>query len=133
MAVDTNVLVSAVIADGPPRRVLELLQQGRAELVLATPVIVELRRILKVKIGVDDASIDVMIALLEELAAEIAAVPETVEPVSGDPQDDIILAAAAAAAADVLVSGDRRHVLPLGRYRAMRIMRTQDFLAEVAG
>jgi predicted nucleic acid-binding protein len=127
------VLVSAVIADGPPRRVLEVVADGAAELVLPEPVLTELRRVLKAKLGIEGASIAAITRLLEELAVEIATVPDQGEAICGDPDDDRILAAANAAGAEILVSGDRRHLLPLDAYRSMRIIRPQAFLAELAG
>lgn len=62
------------------------------------------------------------------------ATPEPVEvaALSGDPDDDRIIAAALAGDADVLVSGDRRHVLPLEAVGAMRILTPQALLAELA-
>jgi uncharacterized protein len=56
-----------------------------------------------------------------------------VECVSGDPDDDRILAAAAAGDAEILISGDHRHLLPLGQYRRVRIMKPQELLAAVSG
>lgn len=124
-------LVSAVIADGPPRRVLEVLADGVGELVLPESVLAELRRVLKEKLEVEDAAIADITGLLEELAADVVAVPDQVEAVSGGPEDDRIIAAAVAGGAEILVSGDRKHLLPLGQYRAMRIIRPQEFLAEL--
>lgn len=126
-------LVSAVIADGPPRRVLEVIADGAAQLVLPEPVPAELRRILSEKLGLDDVSVEGIIELLGELAAEPAEVPSHVEALSGDPDDDRILAAAIAARAEVLVSGDTKHLLPLAQHRSVRIVRPQAFLAEIAG
>jgi len=122
-----------VIADGPPRRVLEVIADGAAELILPEPVRVELHRIMNEKLALDDASIEAILGLLDELALETAHVPYRVDAVSGDPDDDRILASAASAGADILISGDRKHLLPLGRYQAMRISTPQAFLAEVAG
>lgn len=122
-----------MIADGPPRRVLEVIADGVAELVLPAPVRAELRRVLREKLALDDAAIEAILALLDELALEVAKAPNRIEPLSGDPDDDRILAAAAAAGPDVLISGDSKHLLPLGRHDAMRIIRPQAFLAEIAG
>ncbi len=120
-----------MIADGPPRRVLEVVADGVGELVLPEPVVTELERVLKEKLGVDDALITQITALVHELAVEVVTVPDRVEAVSGDPDDDRIVAAAVAAGAEILVSGDRKHLLPLGQYRGMRIIRPQQFLAEL--
>jgi predicted nucleic acid-binding protein len=126
------VLVSAVIADGPPRRVLEAVQDGLAELVLPKPALEEIARVLRRKLQLDDASVSRVVTLVEDLAIEVVDPPSEVQAVSGDPDDDRIIAAAASAGAEVLVSGDRKHVLPLGRVGTMRIIRPQDLLAELA-
>lgn len=122
-----------MIADGPPRRVLEVIADGAAELILPEPVRAELHRILNEKLALDDASIEAILGLLDELALETARVPDRVEAVSGDPDDDRILSSAASAGADILISGDRKHLLPLGQYQAVRIITPQAFLAELAG
>ena len=122
-----------MIADGPPRRVLDVIADGAAGLILPEPVRTELHRILNEKLALDDASIGAILGLLDELALETARVPDRVEAVSGDPDDDRILSSAASAGADILISGDRKHLLPLGQYRAVRIITPQAFLAELAG
>ncbi len=125
-------MVSAVIADGPPRRALEVIASGASDLVLPEPVAVELRRVLGRKLALDDSSIDAILALLKELAVEVARVPDQVEAISGDPDDDRILAAAISGGAEILISGDTRHVLPLGQHRSTRVVKPQAFVAEIA-
>lgn len=84
-------LVSAAVAGGPARRVLELPRAGAFELVIPSLVLDE------------------------------------------DPDDDRILACAVGADADVLVSGDRRHPLPVAQHEGVRIVTPQAFVAEVRG
>ena len=55
------------------------------------------------------------------------ALPET-RAVPGDPQDDMIVATAMAARAGNLVTGDRRHLLPLARYQGVQIITVRDFM-----
>lgn len=112
---------------------LDAIADGAAELVLPEPVRVELRRVLDVKLALGDASIEAILGLLDELALGVAKVPDRVDAGSGDPDDDRILAAAGVAGAEILVSGDSKHLVPLGHHGAMRIIRPQAFLAEVAG
>jgi predicted nucleic acid-binding protein len=126
------VLVSPLIADGPPRRVLEVVRDGRAVLVLPQPALVELERVLREKLGLGAAAVAAIVALVEELACVIEPAPASVQARSGDPADDRIIAAALAGSAEVLVSGDRKHVLPLKQVGPMRILRPQDLLAELA-
>jgi hypothetical protein len=53
------------------------------------------------------------------------AVPRVV---SSDPDDDHVLAAALAACADLIASGDRRDLLPLGSYEGIPIITAREAL-----
>jgi uncharacterized protein len=131
---DTNVLVSAFIAGGPPSRVIEAAIDGRIELVLATPVVGELERVLTAKLGYELERVRTTSSFLIRLAAECVDLPtQSPKAVTGDPDDDLILACAVAAGVGVLVSGDRRHLLPVGEYNGIRILTPQALLAELAG
>jgi predicted nucleic acid-binding protein len=128
------VLVSAFIAAGPPSRILEEAIDGHLELVLPEPVIDELERILTAKLGFDSERWREVEALLAGLAVELVpAPPEPAESATGDPDDDLILACAVKARVDVLVSGDRKHLLPLVTYSGVRVLTPQALLAELAG
>ncbi len=124
-------LVSAFIAGGPPRRVLEAARDGEIELVLPEIALEELARVLLTKLG---AGRDELTAYVELLAGIAGTAPSPRGPaVTGEPADDAILACAVAQRADVLVTGDRRHLLPLSRYEGVRIMAPQALLAELRG
>ncbi len=130
---DTNVLVSAFIAGGPPSRVIEAAIDGRIELVLADPVLGELERVLTVKLGFEPERVRELKTLLIDLASERVEAPgEAPEAITGDPDDDVILACAVAAAVQIVVSGDRRHLLPVGEHQGVRIVTPQALLAELA-
>lgn len=131
---DTNVLVSAFIAGGPPSRVIEAAIDGRLELVLADPVLGELERVLTVKLGFEPERVRELRTLLIDLASERVDAPaQAPEAITGDPDDDVILARAVAAGVQLVVSGDRRHLLPVGEHRGIRIVTPQALLAELAG
>jgi predicted nucleic acid-binding protein len=122
-----------VIADGPPRRVLEVAGEGMIELILPDLVLAELERVMTERLSLGPEQFRRLQVLLDELRATIVETPASADEVSGDPSDDRILAAALTAAADVLVSGDRQHLLPLSEVAGMRIIRPQGLLAELAG
>ncbi|MFP5389542.1 MAG: putative toxin-antitoxin system toxin component, PIN family [Thermoleophilia bacterium] len=131
---DTNVLVSAFIAGGPPSRLLEEAIDGRFELILFGPVVVELERVLTEKLDFEAQRWSEAEALLRELALESVRAPAGApEPVTGDPADDLILACAVEAGVDVLASGDRKHLLPVGERGGVRILTPQALLAELRG
>lgn len=125
-------LVSAVIADAPPRRLLEHASGGAIELVIPTTVLDELDRVLRIKLGVPEPRREQIHALLLELCPTPAPPPIVVEARSGDDADDLILASALAAGADVLVTGDRKHLLPLAEADGMPIIQAQTIVAMLA-
>jgi uncharacterized protein len=131
---DTSVLVSAFIAGGPPSRVIEAAIDGRIELVLAAPVIDELERVLTVKLGFEPQRLRDIVTLLTDISvARVDAPTQPVEAVTGDPDDDVVLACGVSAGVQIIVSGDRRHMLPIREHRGIRIVSPQALLAELAG
>ena len=49
--------------------------------------------------------------------------------ITADPDDDKVLECAVVAGATHIVTGDRRHLLPLGTYQGIQIITAADFLA----
>lgn len=132
VACDTNVLVSAFIAGGPPSRIIEETVDGNLDLVLLEPAMVELVRILSEKLSFNIERLKEVQALLSEIAVDSQRTPSREpEALTGDPDDDLILACAVEARVEVLVSGDRKHLIPVGEYHGVRILTPQTFLAEL--
>ena len=130
--VDTNVLLSAGMKQSTvPAFCLRWIRQ-HGILFASTAMLAELRRTLaypKLRRLIDDLAAGTLIAILE--AAERIEVTE-VPAVCADPQDDQVLALAVAAGADCIVSGDRKHLLPLHPYRGIPILTPTDFLLAFA-
>jgi uncharacterized protein len=95
-------------------------------------VIAELERVLTEKLGFDSQRWQEVESLLGDLAVELVPAPvEAQEAVTGDPDDDLILACAIVAKVEVLVSGDRKHLLPVRERDGVRIITPQTLLAEL--
>jgi predicted nucleic acid-binding protein len=94
-------------------------------------VLGELVEVLIGKLGFDDDRVRDAIRLLERLATNSPAPPEQVEAVTDDPDDDLILACAVESGADVLATGDKKHLLPLVEHRGVRLLTPQALLAEL--
>ena len=115
IVLDTNVLVSALIAgSGPPGRVLAAIRRERLTLVTSEAQLAELRNVLtrdrlRPYLRSEDAE-DLMRNL--EVTGEVAADLPDVDA-SPDPDDNPILATAIAGRADLIVSGDKKHMLAL--------------------
>jgi len=113
--------------------VIEEAVEGRLELILPRPVLAELERVLTQKLRFEAERWRQVEAVLLEVAAGLPPeLKESPEAITGDPADDVILAHAVESGADSLVSGDRRHLLPVGEYRGVRVITPQALLAELA-
>jgi predicted nucleic acid-binding protein len=123
--------VSALIADGPPSRLLEEAIDGQIELVLPELALEELRRVLREKLGFDEERARAASELLAQLAIAQPGTPQHVDAITGDPADDAILACALESQVDVLATGARKHLLPLGEHRGVRLLTPQAVLAEL--
>ena len=130
IVLDTNILVSALLApNGPPGRLLAAVKRGDVTLVTSDVQIEELRRVLgrdrlQSRIRPQEAA-----DLLDNLPAVGAVVTDLpAVHLSPDPADDLILAAAISGRANLIVSGDRSHVLALGQVEGVPIVTARDAL-----
>lgn len=124
-------LVSALIANGPPSRLLEEAIEGRIGLVLPDLVLDELQRVLSEKLGFGDEEARTAIDLLGRLATERPGPPRRVDAITTDRADNSILASTVEAGVDVLATGDRKHLLPIGEHRGVKLLTPQALLAEL--
>jgi putative PIN family toxin of toxin-antitoxin system len=136
VVIGTNLLVSALIADGPPSRLLDAARAGSFEFCTSEVLLAEL---------LDVLGRSYLAARMERAGLTAAATVEdlrkiafVVEPrsvprvVASDPDDDHVLAAALASGADLIASGDRRDLLPLGSYLGIPIVTAREALDRVA-
>lgn len=110
---------------------LEVAIDGGIELVLPSVVLDELKRVLRDKLGFDEQHLSDTLELFQQLAFSGPRPPQETPNVTGDASDDAILACAVESAADVLVTGDRKHLLPLGEHGGVRLLTPQALLAEL--
>ncbi|MBI2840542.1 MAG: putative toxin-antitoxin system toxin component, PIN family [Acidobacteria bacterium] len=128
---DTNVLVSAMLSHlGPPARIYHAWRDGERELVSSYSLIEELdvvlrRPTMRENHGMTNAQIADLITLITENATMTPGTIE-VEVVKEDPDDNKFLACAAEADAEYIVSGDK-HLLTLGHYGDVAIVRPRVF------
>lgn len=131
IAIDTNMLVSALISDGPPSQIVRRALAGQISLIVPAIVLIELERVLIAKLGFAPARACELVQDVAGACSECAPTPDDVAVVTGHRPDDEILAAAVAAVAELLVTGDRRHLLPLAEHEGVQIVTAQALLAEL--
>ena len=127
VVLDTNVIVSAMHFGGLPEEVMLLANQGVIELFLSPFILEETSLVLEKKLGWEKKQINRLLDALREIAVIIE--PETeLNVIQGNNADNRILSCAVEAKADFLITGDKRHLLPLRRYKGIRILSPRECL-----
>jgi putative PIN family toxin of toxin-antitoxin system len=130
LVLDTNVVASALLWDGAPRRLLRVGQGETVRFFTSAPLLGELTDILArakfaKKIEASLLSADQLVGLYAELAALVHPTP--VPRIAMDPDDDVVIGTALAAKSDYLVTGDRA-LLSLAEYEGGRIVSVNEAL-----
>lgn len=128
VVLDTNVIISGLNFPGNERVVLELALRGRFNLYLAEFILGEVAGVLGRKFKWDEERIQQALRALRD-ACNMIEPRRLPEVIRGGHADNRILECAAEASADYLVTGDRRHLLPLEEYRGTRILNAPRFLS----
>jgi hypothetical protein len=133
LLLDNNILVSSLISPGgPPALLADAWRDERFELVTSAEQLARLTLVLarpKIQklIGAE---------LAHQLIVDLEAGAMLVEPrrdvtACGDSEDNLILGTAIAGQADFVVTGDKKHLLPLKEYEGIRIATAVEALAEL--
>ena len=128
VVLDTNVIVSGLNFPGNERLVLELALRGRFEFYLSPFILDEVAGVLRRKFGwTEERSSQALRALGD--AATVIDPRRLAEVIESGHADNRILDCVVEASADYLVTGDRRHLLPLEEYQGSRILNAPRFLS----
>lgn len=129
VVLDTSVYISAYGFGGRPAEVLRAAITGEYALLTSPAVLAEVADKLYTVLGFDDEHVRAAIMQLSRIAEVVR--PEARLTVVSDDPDNRILECATEGAADVTVSGDH-HLLDLGAYHGIRIIRPADMLTMLA-
>ena len=124
IVLDTNVLISGLISKtASPFALHQALLAKRFVLVTSAAQLCELSRVLKYDKFRPYVHEDEVSDLLNMIGARAVVVNDLPEVnLSLDPDDNVILATAIAGQADLIVSGDKRHLLGLGEVEGIPIV-----------
>jgi|SRR6267143_460490 len=120
VALDTNVVVSAIIADGKPRELLRKGIAGEFTLITSSWLLGEFVSVMrrpKFKASQDEIQ-RIVSALIQ--SNEVVARKSDFRVVRQDPKDDMVINTAYDGKADTIVSGDR-YLLNIKEFRGIKI------------
>ena len=129
---DTNVMISALQFGGIPRRILDLADAGKIRFVVSPAILEEIADVLqREKIGWSASETTEFIKEFSEVA-EIVHPQQAMDILKDDPDDNRILECAITAQVEYVITGDQ-HLLRLGQWGRIQIVKPADFLALVLG
>ena len=134
IVLDTNILISGLIGSGAPGELLRMWRDNVFELVTSDFQIEELNRVVGYPHVIKRVSPEESLVLLKRIVRRgivVADLP-TID-LSPDPHDNPILATAIAGNADMLVSGDKQHILALRGAFEVPILTAQEALGRLIG
>lgn len=124
VVIDTNIFVSAILFGGNPKKILELLEEEKFDLLISPDLYVEIFSKL------DDFSAEEILTnnlrfVLDYKAFKIA--PKKTVNVCRDPKDNMLLSLCGEGHADFLITGDK-DLLVLKNFKQTKILNPKDFL-----
>ncbi len=123
---DTNIYISALHFGGLPRQFLGLAIRRRIELAISPPIQREIGRVLRERFQWRAEAVEEQAVRLLRIA-RLVHPSERIDAVADDPDDNRILECAVTAGSNYIVSGDK-HLLRLGSYGGIAIIKVADFL-----
>ncbi len=120
-------LISALGWDGPEAAIIEMVFEARLELCLSAQILSEFYRVTQYpKFKFTNHEIDGFIGRLLPVIVFVTPTKE-IDVITSDPDDNRILECAVAGECDYIISGDK-HLLELGEYCGIGIIKAVDFL-----
>ena len=122
IVLDTNVVISGIIADGLSANVLEeSINSDRLTPVVSPDLLTEYRQKCN---QIEAISVKARYATIQALKknGEIVYPEENLKIVEDDPDDDKLFEVAIEADAKYIISGDKQHVLPVGKFEEKEVI-----------
>ena len=124
LVLDTNVIISALLFDGAPERLVRAVLSSSHQLVISTFIINETSRILSDKFKIPPETVE----LLEQLLTEAEVVYfEPFLHILGDEPDNRVLETAVKGKAEYIVTGDKP-LIALNEHSGVKIITVREFL-----
>lgn len=134
LVLDTNIVVSGLLWNGAPERLLRTGNHESIQLFTSPPLLAELAHTLSYpkfrrKIAASGLSVDQLVDLYSKLVAAVPPAP--VPRIAPDPDDDVVIGTAIAAKAELIVTGDKA-LLSVEVFEGGRIVSVKEALEAVS-
>ncbi|MFQ6067501.1 MAG: putative toxin-antitoxin system toxin component, PIN family [bacterium] len=127
VVIDTNVFVSGLNFRGRPREVLDLVWRGEIEVHVSPFILRELEETLEEDFGWNTERVERTTERIKKETTQVQ--PKTkISVIKEKETDNRILERGIEGKAQYIISGDKRHLLPLKEYKDIKILSPAQFL-----
>ena len=126
---DTNILIFGMVWGGVPYDCIKLAMTDNVEGVTCSEIIDEFVEKLTIKLDYSQSRISRIVTRLLDFLRMVKITNE-LEGITEDPDDDKVIECAVVSGATHIVTGDKKHLLPLQNYQGIRIVTAADFLGQ---
>ena len=126
---DTNVLISGMIWGGVPYDSIALAKRDRVVGITCLEILDEFEDKLTTKLNISPSRTSEIVTNLLSFLHTVK-ITNRLSDATTDPDDNKVIEFAIVAGATHIVTGDRKHLLPLQSYEGILIVRAADLLAQ---
>lgn len=129
VVIDTNVFISAFVFGGNALEIVRLFLKDDIEVYISPFIFEEITRILREKFLWEELKIEKLLQLIRPKVNEVYPKVK-VSIIKSKDDDNRILECALESKADYIISGDKRHILPLKELEGIKIVSVSEFLED---
>lgn len=126
---DTNILISGMVWGGTPYDCIKLAITDRVEGVTCAEIIDEFAEKLTTKLEYSELRTSRIVTRLLSFL-RMVKITNKLEGIIRDPDDDKVIECAVVGGATHIVTGDKKHLLPLKDYQGIHIVTAANFLRQ---
>ena len=126
---DTNILISGMVWGGTPYDCIKLAITDRVEGVTCAEIIDEFAEKLTTKLEYSELRTSRIVTRLLSFL-RMVKITNKLEGIIRDPDDDKVIECAVVGGATHIVTGDKRHLLPVKDYQGIHIVTAANFLRQ---
>ena len=131
VVLDTNIYLSALVfPDSKPALILYLAKRAEFSVFCSSFIILEIRRNLMLKFGIENEVVEKIIDDILQYVQLITPAKKT-RLITAKSDDNLILDCALAAKAEFLVTGDKKHILPIKQIGKTEIVSAAEFIEKL--
>lgn len=130
VVIDTNVFISGLNFIGNESKILDLFMKREIEVYISPFILRETEKILRERFKWNEGQIQGILGQIKKKSTQVH--PKIKISVIKEKDDDNrILECALEAKVNFIISGDKKHILPLKEFRGIKIINSKDFLKKI--